>query len=171
MNARQIADIFNSTFRTAQVVMRGDAEEPLYLPGPPAEIRYARDHAASALHEAAHWCIAGRRRRDQPDFGYFYVAPPRSEAQRQAFMLVECRVQALESIFADAARATFEVSADDFDMPDSQRTEFGRMVVRAKRDWLHRGIPRRAVPFRAALARAGQVRMEAEAACRRVAHA
>ena len=40
--------------------MVGGAAEPLYLPDRgtrTAELHYREDFAASALHEAAHWCI------------------------------------------------------------------------------------------------------------------
>ncbi len=30
------------------------------------------DFFASALHEISHWCVAGKARREQVDFGYWY---------------------------------------------------------------------------------------------------
>ena len=46
--------------------LEGGAEEPLYLPTTshdPARILFTRDYFASALHEVAHWCVAGEARR------------------------------------------------------------------------------------------------------------
>ena len=55
----------------------GGFEEPLYLPATDdcvAEIRFRSDYPSSALHEVAHWCLAGERRRALEDFGYWYEA-------------------------------------------------------------------------------------------------
>ena len=44
----------------------GGFDEPLYLPATDsraAEIRFRSDYPSSALHEVAHWCLAGARRR------------------------------------------------------------------------------------------------------------
>ena len=94
-----IAACFNATFlHTEQTRMRGGAREPLYVPardGQPAELRYREDFAASALHEAAHWCIAGRERRLLADFGYAYQPPPRTAAQQCGFYTLELKTQAL----------------------------------------------------------------------------
>ena len=61
----------------------GGAEEPVYHPGQgarPALILYRHDYVASALHEVAHWCIAGARRRTLPDYGYWYAEEGRDRA-------------------------------------------------------------------------------------------
>ena len=108
---------FNTCFGASHnTLMQGGAAEPVYLPAceaAPATVCYREDFAASALHEAAHWCIAGPHRRTLEDFGYGYVPPPRSEAQQQRFFALECRNQALEKVFADCAGLPFRVSADD----------------------------------------------------------
>lgn len=113
----QIAGCFNrGVGRRHGVRLIGGGEEPLYQPGEagsPARIRYTRDYAASALHEAAHWCIAGVTRRNQVDYGYWYRPPPRSQADQEAFCAVEVPVQALESRFATACGLPFRVSVDD----------------------------------------------------------
>lgn len=96
--------------------MVGGATEPLYLParqGRLAELYYREDFAASALHEAAHWCIAGKARRAQVDFGYDYQPPPRTELGQDAFFAAEVKTQALERLFAQAANVEFRASADN----------------------------------------------------------
>ena len=115
----QIAGCFNRALgRRHGVRLMGGAAEPLYEPGcagRPAVIRYTRDYAASALHELAHWCIAGVRRRGLPDYGYWYQPPPRTDTQQSAFFRVELPVQALEARLAFASGLPFRVSVDDLE--------------------------------------------------------
>ena len=119
----QIADCFNRGLGSRHGVrLIGGAAEPLYQPasaGEVAIIRYTRDYAASALHELAHWCIAGARRRQLPDYGYWYRPPPRTDAEQAAFFRVELPVQALEARLAAAAGLPFRVSVDGLDRRDS----------------------------------------------------
>jgi elongation factor P hydroxylase len=117
-------------------VLQGGGDEPLYLPargGGPATIIYRHDYAASALHEVAHWCIAGPHRRTLKDFGYAYIAPPRGAAAQARFCALETKTQALEAIFAAAAGVEFTVSTDDLDADPAeaefQRGEFMRDVM------------------------------------------
>ncbi len=51
---------------------------------------------ASALHEIAHWCIAGENRCQQVDYGYWYEPNGRSEERQFEFEKVEVKPQALE---------------------------------------------------------------------------
>ncbi len=117
MDDRQIAGRFNARFgRRAGTMLLGGAPEPLYLPGDgrrPALIRYTRDHAASALHEIAHWCLAGDRRRRLVDYGFWYRPPPRSAAEQARFYAAEVPVQALEMALAAACGVPFHFSADN----------------------------------------------------------
>ena len=114
-----VAACFDNCFLgTHNTRMIGGAQEPLYLPadaGNPACLYYREDFAASALHEAAHWCIAGVQRREQTDFGYLYEPPPRSSDAQQRFFCAEVRTQTLESLFAAAAGLPFRPSADNLD--------------------------------------------------------
>ncbi|WP_346299343.1 elongation factor P hydroxylase, partial [Halomonas sp. BM-2019] len=63
--------LFGETLATR--LMRG-GDEPLYRPAdaecPYHRVIFARGFYASALHEIAHWCIAGSRRRRLEDYGY-----------------------------------------------------------------------------------------------------
>lgn len=113
----QIAGCFNRGLgRRYRVRLIGGAAEPVYEPASGNEyatIRYTHDYPASALHELAHWCIAGRERRTRPDYGYWYRPPPRSAAEQQAFCRAELPVQALEAQLSKASGLRFRVSVDD----------------------------------------------------------
>ena len=94
----------------------GGASEPLYKPadgGAPAQLYFREDFPASALHEVAHWCIAGIQRRGQEDFGYHYIAGPRDARQQAAFFELELHTQSLERAFARALGLEFQPSADN----------------------------------------------------------
>ncbi|MCB1684816.1 MAG: elongation factor P hydroxylase [Pseudomonadales bacterium] len=145
---RQIAGCFNVHDGPVHGVrLIGGAAEPLYLPaGPatPALIRYTQDYARSALHELAHWCLAGRERRSQIDYGYWYQPPPRSRVQQAQFMAAEVPVQALESLFARACGLSFRVSVDDFDITTAEEAAFSEAVAERARCLEAGGLPRRA---------------------------
>ncbi|MDC0173287.1 elongation factor P hydroxylase [Gammaproteobacteria bacterium] len=113
-----INEIFAAEFSEAFAIeLIGGAEEPLYLPAGPksssAKIFYRRDYLASALHEVAHWCIAGKARRAMEDFGYWYNPDGRSAAQQNKFELAEVKPQALEWMFSVACKKPFQVSTDN----------------------------------------------------------
>lgn len=96
--------------------LQGGADEPFYQPATanePALVIFTRDYFASALHEVAHWCVAGDTRRALPDYGYWYAPDGRSAAQQLAFEKVEVKPQALEWIFSVACGFPFRVSADN----------------------------------------------------------
>ncbi|MEM9621133.1 MAG: elongation factor P hydroxylase [Pseudomonadota bacterium] len=117
MQDLQIAQLFNQCFaQSHDTILRGGAQEPLYLPGnanEPAQLWYREDFAASALHEIAHWCVAGGARRRLVDFGYVYSPPPRSPQAQAAFFASELKVQTLEMLFAQTAGVPFTASADN----------------------------------------------------------
>ena len=155
--AIRIAETFNGVFLASHhTSMRGGAAEPLYEPAmgsKPAQIVFTRDYPASALHEAAHWCLAGRQRRTQRDYGYWYLPGPRDPVQREAFFRAEADVQALEAVFARTCGVRFVVSADDFDASPAELARFETIV--AKRLAIRRTtLPPRARRFREALATA-----------------
>jgi len=132
LSDRQIAGCFNRNLgRRYRVRLLGGAVEPLYMPGGEgwALIRYTRDYPASALHELAHWCIAGARRRALADYGYWYRPPPRSPEEQAAFLGAEVPVQALESCFAAACGLDFRVSLDDLQAEPLIREQFAAAVA------------------------------------------
>ena len=153
----------------------GGADEPVYRPalttGACHTLRYRQDFFASALHEVAHWCIAGVQRRRQCDFGYWYAPDGRSAEQQGAFETVEYRPQALEWFFSRACGYRFRVSVDNLSLDnrtvddrrmDSQGmdrpaeptpTDFQRRVLEQALHWQHRSLPHRAALFYAHLCR------------------
>jgi len=64
--------LFNKSYRTCLI---GGVQEPLYEPATRIDqlhkLFYREDYLSSALHEAAHWCIAGPQRLLKQDFGYW----------------------------------------------------------------------------------------------------
>ena len=133
-------------------MLRGGAPEPLYEPAnrsTPATIYFREDFVASALHEIAHWCIAGRTRREQVDYGYWYEPDGRSPADQARFSLVEARPQALEWCFSQAAGVPFRVSLDNLHTTTDadHALSFAIQVQQEARRWQARALPRRAGLF------------------------
>lgn len=110
---RLFEQCFFAEYRT---LLRGGAAEPLYQPGrypAPAIIYYRQDFFRSALHEVAHWCVAGEQRRLLEDYGYWYEPDGRSASQQAEFLRLEVQPQALEKLFCLAADYPFAVSVDN----------------------------------------------------------
>jgi elongation factor P hydroxylase len=153
--ATRIADTFNRVFGAShRTRMVGGSAEPLYEPAGearPAQIEFTHDYPASALHEAAHWCIAGATRRRLRDYGYSYTPGPRDPGSRAAFFARECDAQAVEALLAEACGVRFVVSADDFAASSAELEAFERNVRAAIERRRTRGLPPRAERFRTAL--------------------
>lgn len=133
----------------------GGASEPFYLPGQPNQVLFRADYVRSALHEVAHWCVAGRRRRGLPDYGYWYTPDGRSAERQAAFFLVEAKPQAIESLFCEALNVAFAPSVDNLvhASSDSALRAFEKRIGVWRARLLGGGLPRRASRFMAALAR------------------
>ena len=151
LSDKDIRHVFNQCFAEQyKVRLTGNGAEPLYTPateGQTGLLVYREDFAASALHEAAHWCIASEARRRHVDFGYEYLPPPRSAEQQAAFFQLELKVQSLESLFAQAAGIPFQVSADNL---QAEVTEFAQRVESHAGEtgiWLHTEAGQRAALF------------------------
>ncbi len=149
---------FGERYRTR---LQGGAAEPLYRPAPRpgAEhcLYYREDYFASALHEVAHWCIAGEQRRSQLDFGYWYAPDGRSAEQQAAFQAVEIRPQALEWCFSQACGYPFRVSLDNLEGDDAARASeqaFLAAVIAEGQGLKASALPPRAARFFAALSEA-----------------
>lgn len=134
--------------------LSGGAIEPLYQPAEADValhvIHYREDYFASALHEVAHWCIAGTQRREQTDFGYWYAPDGRSLEQQQAFQAAEVKPQALEWFFSKACRFRFQVSLDNLTRLDPEATEdeaFHIAMLQQTCIWQQKGLPERAGLF------------------------
>lgn len=147
--------IFADSYQT-RLVKGGD--EPLYLPAtrdrPYHQIIFARGYFASALHEISHWCIAGDKRRQLEDYGYWYLPDGRNAEQQQAFEQAEIAPQALEKLFTQACERTFHVSVDNLGGDvDVDREQFSRKVAARARRYQEEGLPARAHAFYVALTR------------------
>jgi elongation factor P hydroxylase len=114
---QEIITIFDNLFeKSERVVLRGGYEEPFYkAPSEDecGEIRFTKDYISSALHEVAHWCVAGTKRRKIDDFDYWYTPDGRNEKQQKVFFQVEVMPQAYELCLSLAAEVNFNISADN----------------------------------------------------------
>ena len=135
--------------------LRGGYPEPEYLPADASEphhrILFTRDYFRSALHEVAHWCVAGAERRLLPDFGYWYAPDGRSAEQQRTFEQVEVKPQALELIFCLAAGHRFDVSTDNLSGEATDPAPFRARVREQARVYLSAGLGERPQRYSAAL--------------------
>ena len=135
----RLADCFNACFMDQYfTAMVGGALEPSYIPpekNTEGVIYYRENYAASVLHEAAHWCIAGLHRRGLEDFGYIYIPPPRTPLQQQTFLAYELKAQSLEYLFAQACNLEFVASVDNHlagDQAEAIRTFTNQIMLNQK---------------------------------------
>ncbi len=150
---RLFAEAFAADFNTR---LQGGAEEPFYeasKQGQAAIIHYRHDYFASALHEVAHWCVAGEARRQQDDYDYWYAADGRSEAQQALFEQVEVQPQALEWVFSVASAQPFRVSADNLSLGLGPSEAFKQAISERVHVFCEQGLPARASRFVAVLSR------------------
>ena len=120
--------VFFDAFNT-QLVPFG--EEPFYAPASPtspAKITFSHDYFASALHEIAHWCVAGESRRAQEDYGYWYSPDGRDAAQQAEFEKVEVKPQAIEWILHQCCNKPFHLSLDNLHLPEQDSSVFAHAV-------------------------------------------
>lgn len=157
MNAARLEILFDNVFATTcNTVLRGGAREPLYTPAcgdAPAQINYRDDFVSSALHEVAHWCLAGTARRRRLDYGYWYSPDGRSRQEQWNFEHVEARPQALEWVFSQCCGVPFALSLDNLsaDLDRADHLRFAGEVVRHAESLLSVGLPPRAGRFCAAV--------------------
>ena len=133
MNSETISDLFNNAFeKKYRVRLIGGAAEPIYLPPTNKKtgaICFRDDFMSSALHEVAHWCLAGRDRRKMVDFGYEYISPPRDENAQKAFLQAERRVQGLERLFSELCCVPFSPSLDNLDCDQATAKKMPKLVL------------------------------------------
>lgn len=151
MQPALLENLFNSWAEPAwQTGLRGGYPEPLYLPASEtasgvAEIRYREDNVNSALHEIAHWMIAGVERRQRVDYGYWYAPDGRTARQQAEFEKLEVRPQALEWWMAEQLGIRFWVSADNLAAGIGPSQAFREAVAdTAQRMAAGEGVPPRA---------------------------
>lgn len=135
----------------------GGAPEPVYVPADSQQrqhrVLFTHDYFASALHEIAHWCIAGEERRTQLDYGYWYAPDGRTAGQQVEFERVEVRPQALEWIFSEACGAPFRVSADNLSGSVQVSEAFKENITKQAHGFCTNGLNERARRFVLAAAR------------------
>ena len=166
--ARRLEQLFRDCFAARwRTLLVGGAQEPFYQPAPHDDgfhlLHYRLDYFASALHEVAHWCIAGAERRQLPDFGYWYEPDGRNAAQQRAFEAVEYKPQALEWFFSRACGYRFRLSSDNLAAPADENTAFALRVLEQARHWRDAGLPTRAGLFFTALSEAFGTGLKADA--------
>ena len=152
--ADQVIDCFNRRFSASEgTILVGGADEPYYDPGSPNIIYFREDFIRSALHEVAHWCVAGSTRRKLPDYGYWYAPDGRNDAQQTAFFGVEIKPQAVEKAFCMAVGIPFKVSVDNLSVSlcDPAIASFAVAVEDQFAAMMIDGLPHRAEIFRYAL--------------------
>ncbi|MDI9245709.1 elongation factor P hydroxylase [Marinobacter sp. CHS3-4] len=156
-NPNDLITLFNGLFQNShQTVLVKGGEEPEYVPAAEAnglaQIIFAHDYYASALHEISHWCIAGVERRTLRDYGYWYCPDGRTRSQQQAFEVVEVKPQALECLFSAAAGSRFHISVDNLSGDGAvDETAFREKVMNQAERYLNHGLPPRAETFFQAL--------------------
>ncbi len=159
--AQQLEALFREVFfQRYQTLLRGGAAEPLYQPSEevysekdcqPHLLYYREDYVSSVLHESAHWCLAGDKRRQQLDFGYWYLPDGRDQQQQHLFEQVEVKPQALEWIFSQAAGHGFNISADNLSGECEANDRFMMAVSEQAQQWCAEGLPERGALFARAL--------------------
>ncbi len=151
-----IIAIFNDTFFASfnTKLVKGE-NEPIYLPAngdvEHHRIIFAHGYYASALHEIAHWCVAGAERRLLEDFGYWYEPDGRTAEQQALFEKVEIKPQAIEWGLCVAADKKFRVSADNLNGAEPDYERFQSSVFEQVKIYLSVGFPSRAVKLMEAL--------------------
>lgn len=166
---KQYADLitlFEQTFfaeYNTKLVLGGS--EPIYLPAnksdigieaqPYAQVVFANGYFTSALHEIAHWCLAGIPRLVEVDYGYWYCPDGRTAEQQAKFQQAEVKPQAIEMAFSLACGIKFNVSCDNLSGDEFGRqpdhVAFEQDVTKQFSKFLAEGFPARASLFIEAL--------------------
>lgn len=143
-----LIDLFNQLFKESlnTILVKGD-DEPIYLPAdgenPYHRVIFAHGFYASALHEIAHWCVAGPERRKLEDFGYWYKPDGRTADEQAEFEKVEVRPQAFEWLMSSAAGHKFHFSADNLSSDIGASDSFKSNVLAQVHLLLEEGLPNR----------------------------
>ncbi|WP_194755915.1 elongation factor P hydroxylase [Aliidiomarina indica] len=157
MQADHVIRLFNKCFLESEhtVLVRGEGE-PIYQPASNRsqyhQVVFAHGFVRSALHEIAHWTLAGRVRRQLLDYGYWYAPDGRTAEQQARFEQVEVSPQAIEWLLSLAAGVSFEVSVDNLAGGEvTDRVKFTRAIVARATERMRDGLPPRAERFMQAL--------------------
>ena len=143
--------LFNNTFEDLNTRLVLGDDEPVYLPADTTcsfhRIVFAHGFFSSALHEIAHWCIAGKERRLLEDYGYWYCPDGRNQEQQAQVEQVEIKPQAVEWALACAAKKQFRVSTDNLNGAPVDVQGFQQAVQNQALAYLKSGFPKRAGVF------------------------
>ena len=155
-NAEDLIRIFNQCFAdTYQTKLVMGDDEPLYLPAENGcdyhQVIFAHGFFSSALHECAHWLIAGDARRKIVDYGYWYIPDGRNAEQQELFQQVEIKPQALEWILSLAANYKFQFSIDNLHGEVAGVELFKHNVEQQRLYYEKNGLPARAEIFKKAI--------------------
>jgi len=154
---KHFAQCFDQYFQSDNTILKPGADEPFYqaatATGQSSVIYSNQDFFSSALHEIAHWCIAGSERRQLDDYGYWYEPDGRDHQQQELFYKVEAKPQALEWAFSLAAGISFRISLDNLSNTtnnsnkaekESEQEIFRDKVYGELRRYFELGFPQRA---------------------------
>ena len=148
MRLTRVMHIFNQLFAESENTLLVSGEkEPFYkasIKQSGAKIHSREDYLSSALHEIAHWTIAGEKRRQLDDFGYWYEEEGRTLEQQLQFEHVEIKPQAIEWLLSLACNQSFYFSADNLKQELEASTHFKMAVYQQALDFLEYGLPHRA---------------------------
>jgi len=144
----KLVEIFNDLFEKSEKTrLQMGADEPFYQ-APQADklavIYFREDFFSSALHEIAHWTLAGAARRLQDDFGYWYEADGRTSQQQAEFERVEVKPQAVEWLLSLASNHRFHFSADNLAQNNEASDDFKQAVHQQATIYRQQGLPVRA---------------------------
>lgn len=148
--------IFDTCFAVSyRTLLQRGGDEPIYLPAKEKDahhlLYFAQGFFSSALHECAHWLIAGEERRKQVDFGYWYLPDGRNTEQQALFQQMEIKPQAMEWILSVACGYKFHVSTDNLQGGASETKAFEQAIYNQVLHYLQQGLSPRAKQFREAL--------------------
>jgi elongation factor P hydroxylase len=124
----------------------GGFSEPFYQAAKidqPAQIQFSYDYIRSALHELAHWCVAGVERRKLDDFGYWYAADGRNQQQQDEFFKLEIKPQAIEWAFSIVCGVEFEASVDNLNNQIQGVEDFKQNLIKQLQGYLDNGFSKR----------------------------
>lgn len=147
---RDLVSLFNQCFANRyNTRLELSDGEPIYLPADTLivhhRILFAHGFFASALHEVAHWLLAGEARRLQEDYGYWYCPDGRDGSQQRQFEDVEVKPQAIEWALSLCCGFHFNVSCDNLNgSVEPDRHAFKVRVREQALRYVELGFPERA---------------------------
>ncbi len=157
-DVKQLILLFNKNFgESHNVKLLSDRDEPVYYPASESvsynRIIFANGYFNSALHEISHWVVAGEKRRQLEDYGYWYHADGRNVEQQRQFEELEILPQAIEKAFSEAVGRDFSASVDNLQAPieRSQIELFSKRIKDKLAQLQQQGFPCRAAQFLEAL--------------------